>query len=166
MQTLLFFEGECRPLFFLFDNRRQPIDYFNFPFSIFHFQFSLYLCRMTFSVTILGAASAKPSTTRHQSSQLINHCGQYYLIDAGEGVQSRLLRVKCRRDGELPGGRKVGRIPLRCVCRIPLCHISAPFLSCSDMNGEKKGDFLCKKTKAVWSQGYSPPPRCSRRSAP
>ena len=48
---------------------------------------------MTFSVTILGAASAKPSTTRHQSSQLINHCGQYYLVDAGEGVQSRLMRV-------------------------------------------------------------------------
>ena len=48
---------------------------------------------MTFSVTILGAASAKPSVNRHQSSQLVNHCGQYYLIDAGEGVQSRLLRV-------------------------------------------------------------------------
>lgn len=48
---------------------------------------------MTFSVTILGAASAKPSATRHQSSQLVNHCGQYFLIDAGEGVQSRLVRV-------------------------------------------------------------------------
>lgn len=48
---------------------------------------------MTFSVTILGAASAKPSASRHQSSQLVNHCGQYFLVDAGEGVQSRLVRV-------------------------------------------------------------------------
>ncbi len=48
---------------------------------------------MTFSVTILGAASAKPSASRHQSSQLISHCGQYFLVDAGEGVQSRLVRV-------------------------------------------------------------------------
>ncbi len=48
---------------------------------------------MTFKVTILGAASAKPSATRHQSSQLVSHCGQHFLIDAGEGVQSRLMRV-------------------------------------------------------------------------
>ena len=37
--------------------------------------------------------------------------------------------------------------PLRCVCRIPLCHISAPFLSCSDMNGEEKGDFFMQRNK-------------------
>lgn len=48
---------------------------------------------MTFRVTILGAASAKPSATRHQTSQLVNHCEQYFLVDAGEGVQSRLMRV-------------------------------------------------------------------------
>lgn len=48
---------------------------------------------MTFRVTILGAASAKPSATRHQTSQLINHCEQYFLVDAGEGVQSRMMRV-------------------------------------------------------------------------
>lgn len=52
----------------------------------------LYLCGMTFSVTILGAASAKPSAARHQTSQLINHAEQYFLVDAGEGVQSRLMR--------------------------------------------------------------------------
>ena len=48
---------------------------------------------MTFKVTILGAASAKPSAVMHQSSQLVEHCGQYFLVDAGEGVQSRLVRV-------------------------------------------------------------------------
>lgn len=48
---------------------------------------------MTFSVTILGAASAKPSANRHQSSQLVNHSGQYFLVDAGEGVQHRLMKV-------------------------------------------------------------------------
>ena len=37
--------------------------------------------------------------------------------------------------------------PLRCVCRIPLCHISAPFLLCSDMNGEEKGDFFMQRNK-------------------
>lgn len=48
---------------------------------------------MTFKVTILGAASAKPSATRHQTSQLLCHAEQYFLIDAGEGVQSRMMRV-------------------------------------------------------------------------
>lgn len=48
---------------------------------------------MTFKVTILGAASAKPSATRHQTSQLVNHAEQYFLVDAGEGVQSRMMRV-------------------------------------------------------------------------
>lgn len=48
---------------------------------------------MTFKVTILGAASAKPSATAHPSSQLINHQGQYFLVDAGEGVQSRLVKA-------------------------------------------------------------------------
>lgn len=48
---------------------------------------------MTFKVTILGAASAKPSATRHQTSQLVNHAEQYFLVDAGEGVQSRMMRA-------------------------------------------------------------------------
>lgn len=50
-------------------------------------------CSMTFKVTILGAASAKPSATRHQTSQLVNHAEQYFLVDAGEGVQSRMMRA-------------------------------------------------------------------------
>lgn len=48
---------------------------------------------MTFKLTILGAASAKPSATRHQTSQLISHAEQYFLVDAGEGVQSRMMRA-------------------------------------------------------------------------
>lgn len=48
---------------------------------------------MTFKITILGAASAKPSATRHHTSQLVNHAEQYFLIDAGEGVQSRMMRA-------------------------------------------------------------------------
>ena len=46
----------------------------------------------TFRVTILGAASAKPSASRHHTSQLVNHSEQYFLVDAGEGVQSRMMR--------------------------------------------------------------------------
>ena len=34
--------------------------------------------------------------------------------------QSRHLRVKCSRDGELSGRRKRPARPLRCICRIPL----------------------------------------------
>ena len=48
---------------------------------------------MTFKITRLGAASAKPSATRHHTSQLVNHAEQYFLIDAGEGVQSRMMRA-------------------------------------------------------------------------
>lgn len=48
---------------------------------------------MTFRITILGAASARPSASKNPASQLINHCEQYFLVDAGEGVQSRLMRV-------------------------------------------------------------------------
>lgn len=48
---------------------------------------------MTFKVTILGSASAKPSATTHPSSQLVSVCEQHFLVDAGEGVQSRLMRV-------------------------------------------------------------------------
>lgn len=47
---------------------------------------------MAFSVTILGNASAKPTVTRHPSSQVVNLNEQYYLVDAGEGVQQQLIR--------------------------------------------------------------------------
>lgn len=45
-----------------------------------------------FSVTILGRASAKPTAESHASAQLVNVSEQYYLVDAGEGVQQQLFR--------------------------------------------------------------------------
>ena len=47
---------------------------------------------MGFSVTILGNSSAKPTPTAHPSSQVVNLNEQYYLMDAGEGVQQQLIR--------------------------------------------------------------------------
>ncbi len=47
---------------------------------------------MSFSVTILGSSSAKPTANRHHSSQVVNICEQYYLIDAGEGCQQQMFR--------------------------------------------------------------------------
>ena len=47
---------------------------------------------MAFSVTILGNASAKPTIASHPSAQVVNLNEQYYLVDAGEGVQQQLIR--------------------------------------------------------------------------
>lgn len=47
---------------------------------------------MSFAVTILGCASAKPTVNRHPSSQAVNIHEQYYLVDAGEGAQQQLIR--------------------------------------------------------------------------
>ena len=47
---------------------------------------------MSFSVTILGNSSAKPTPKAHPSAQVVNLNEQYYLVDAGEGVQQQLVR--------------------------------------------------------------------------
>ncbi len=47
---------------------------------------------MSFSVTILGSSSAKPTVGRHHSSQIVNLCEQYFLVDAGEGCQQQMFR--------------------------------------------------------------------------
>ena len=47
---------------------------------------------MSFAVTILGSASAKPTATRHPSAQAVDIHEQYFLVDAGEGVQQQLVR--------------------------------------------------------------------------
>jgi len=47
---------------------------------------------MSFTVTILGSASAKPTAGRHPSAQAVGIHEQFYLIDAGEGVQQQLFR--------------------------------------------------------------------------
>lgn len=43
-------------------------------------------------VTILGSASAKPTANRHPSAQIVNIDEQYFLVDAGEGVQQQMFR--------------------------------------------------------------------------
>lgn len=43
-------------------------------------------------VTILGAASAKPTIKGHPSAQIVNCNEQHYLVDAGEGVQQQMFR--------------------------------------------------------------------------
>lgn len=41
---------------------------------------------------MLGCASAKPTANRHPSAQIVNVDEQYYLVDAGEGVQKQMFR--------------------------------------------------------------------------
>ena len=48
---------------------------------------------MTFSVTVLGSGSAKPSINRHHSAHVLNVHEQFYLVDCGEGTQQQLLRA-------------------------------------------------------------------------
>lgn len=43
-------------------------------------------------VTILGSASAKPTAAAHPSAQIVNIDEQYFLVDAGEGVQQQMFR--------------------------------------------------------------------------
>ena len=43
-------------------------------------------------VTILGSSSAKPSVDLHPSAQIVNVEEQYFLVDAGEGVQQQMFR--------------------------------------------------------------------------
>ena len=49
-----------------------------------------------FSILILGNASASPTLTRNQTSQLINVNEQYYLMDCGEGTQLKLREHKIK----------------------------------------------------------------------
>ena len=49
-----------------------------------------------FSVLILGNASASPTLTRNNTSQLINIDEQYYLMDCGEGTQLKLREHKVK----------------------------------------------------------------------
>lgn len=49
-----------------------------------------------FSVLILGNASAAPTLTRSNTSQLVNINEQYFLIDCGEGAQTKLREHKIK----------------------------------------------------------------------
>ncbi|MFR9580167.1 MAG: MBL fold metallo-hydrolase, partial [Rikenellaceae bacterium] len=74
---------------------------------------------MSFSLTILGSSSAKPTAGRHHSSQVLNIHEQYYLVDAGEGCQQQLLRcgvnplkIKAIFISHLHGDHLFGLFPL------------------------------------------------------
>lgn len=49
---------------------------------------------MEFSLTILGSGGALPTPERHPTAQCLQAVNQYFLIDAGEGVQVQLARYK------------------------------------------------------------------------
>jgi ribonuclease Z len=51
---------------------------------------------MNFSVTILGANSAKFAHGRHQTSQVVNHNENLFLVDCGEGTQLQLMRYRIK----------------------------------------------------------------------
>ena len=74
---------------------------------------------MSFSVTILGSSSAKPTANRHPSAQAVNVHEQYYLVDAGEGVQQQLVRyginplkIRAVFISHLHGDHVFGLVPL------------------------------------------------------
>lgn len=48
---------------------------------------------MRFEVTILGNSSASPAAGRHHSAHVLNVREQFYLVDCGEGTQSRLMEA-------------------------------------------------------------------------
>ena len=74
---------------------------------------------MSFSITILGSASAKPTVDRHPSAQVVNVHEQFYLVDAGEGVQRQMfrnginpLKIKAVFISHLHGDHVMGLFPL------------------------------------------------------
>ena len=95
---------------------------------------------MSFRITILGCASAKPTFDRHPSGQVVNIHEQHYLVDAGEGTQQQLIRyginpLKIREVfiSHLHGDHCFGLFPLISTLglygrRTPLrVHAPAPF---------------------------------------
>ena len=46
----------------------------------------------SFTVTMLGTASAMPVVNRNQSAQALQVHGRLFLVDAGEGVQTQMMR--------------------------------------------------------------------------
>lgn len=52
---------------------------------------------MRFELKILGSNSAIPSHNRNPSSQLLSYHSSAYLIDCGEGTQSRMSQYKVKR---------------------------------------------------------------------
>ena len=74
---------------------------------------------MSFAITILGSASAKPTVDRHPSAQVVNIHEQLYMIDAGEGAQRQMfrqginpLRIRAVFISHLHGDHVMGLFPL------------------------------------------------------
>lgn len=74
---------------------------------------------MTFKVTILGTGSAKPTIRRHHSAHALNVHEQFYLVDCGEGTQTRLvgcginpLKINAVFISHLHGDHVYGLFPL------------------------------------------------------
>lgn len=74
---------------------------------------------MSIAVTILGNASAKPTTTGHPSAQVVNVNEQLFLVDAGEGVQRQMslrgispLKIRAVFLSHLHGDHIFGLFPL------------------------------------------------------
>ena len=77
-------------------------------------------------VSILGRASAKPTAKSHPSAQVVNVNEQYYLVDAGEGVQQQMfrlginpLKIKAVFISHLHGDHVFGLFPL--ISTMGLC---------------------------------------------
>lgn len=49
-----------------------------------------------FGVTMLGSGSATPMLDRHQTAQLLQYNGEFFLIDCGEATQYRLIEQRAR----------------------------------------------------------------------
>ena len=85
---------------------------------------------MPFDITVLGTASATPTSTRHQSAQIVNLLGRFFLIDCGEGTQMQLRKSKI----------KIQKINFICISHLHGDHYLGlvGLLSTMNMLGRKK----------------------------
>ena len=118
---------------------------------------------MPLTVTILGAASAKPTVNTHPSAQIVNCNEQYYLVDAGEGVQQQMFRnginpLKLRAVfiSHLHGDHLYGLFPLLSTLSLygrqtPLTiyapHPFGDILECHKRHFEQRGTY-----EIIWQE--------------
>lgn len=104
---------------------------------------------MTFKITVLGTGSARPTIERHHSAHALNVHEQFYLIDCGEGTQTRLLecginplKLNAAFITHLHGDHVYGLLPLISSMglmgrRTPF-HVYAPSPMCEVMKDHYK----------------------------
>ena len=126
---------------------------------------------MSFTVTILGSASAKPTPGRHPSAQVVNLHEQHYLVDAGEGTQQQLfryginpLRLRAVFLSHLHGDHCFGLFPLLSTLglygrRTPLpVYAPAPFgeiLACHLRYFDSELPYAAAERKIARERGHS-----------